>query len=188
MTADYFEQELNTRCGTGNGRRYRLRWSDATHTWNVEQQVARATEVPVEGGDPDLAIRARDGYALVLQFSPSKTMRCPECRSLIELPILDIAEVRCDHCASRPDLYDRQMWFTGYFPLGERLLTYLERTAPKRGDAWAKEMDEENKRVINNINKRSGNLIEAIAADYWKQVAQIQQIGYGNGPASHGRL
>lgn len=185
MYPETFERELTARCSTPS-RPYRVRWNGRTETFAVEQKVARATEVP-PNGDDFATSRVRDGYALVMEFSPTPTMKCPECGFRIELPALKIAEVRCAYCDVR-ETHDRQMFFTGYFPLCDALLTYLERTAPKRGAKWVEEMQRQNARVVSAGNRKFRNHAEAVASDYWKQVGNVPQVGYGNGPVSFGVL
>jgi hypothetical protein len=152
----------------------------------VEQKVSRATEIPVEGDD-FVTQRVRDGYGHVMTFSALPYMRCPECCQSIQLPLLQIAEVRCEYCNAR-DSHDRKIWFTGYFPLCDKLLVELERTAPKRGTKWLKEMEANNRRVELASKRKFRNHAEAAAKDYWNQVAGNTVVGYGRGPASHGVL
>ena len=182
VNADTFADALSRRCGA----HYRLRWSPTKDLWMVEQKVARALEVPADG-DPDITARVRDGYGLVMQFSPVPYMFCPECRSRLDLPHLQIGEVRCDYCRIRPSTHDNQMWFTGYFPLCEKLLLYLEKTAPKREGRWRAEVETQNHQLAAAAESRYANTTDAIARSYWGQVVGNLTVGYGSGPASFGR-
>jgi hypothetical protein len=155
----------------------------------VEQKVSHAIEVPPEGDD-FITSRVRDGYGLVMEFSARPFKICEECGSKVPLPVLEIAEVGCDFCntASRINTHDKKLWFTGYFPLCDKLIEHLERTAPKRNGAWIAEMEAQNRRAALAPKRAFRNHAEAVAKDYWNQVAGNTVIGYGGGPASLGRL
>jgi hypothetical protein len=180
MRPDTFIQELNARCDVTGQRPYRIRFNERLSTFMIEQKVSRAIEVPAIGDDFATS-RVRDGYALVLQGHTKPFLICGECDKQHVLPVLKSAEIRCD-CHLSSELTEKQMWFTGYYPLCDSLLTSLERTAPKRGMAWIKEMNEENKRIAAEPRRKRRQSLMDISGDYFKQV------GYGHGPASHGVL
>lgn len=187
MRPDTFIDALNARCNITGQRPYRLRWDPHTETFALEQKVSRAIEIPAVGDD-FVTARVRDGYGLVLNFAPAPTMRCPDCGTRLPLAVMKSAEVRCDFCAALPDTHDRQMWFLGYFPLCDRFLTYLERTSPKRAEALLKQMDRDNNAVLAQSRQKLRTNVADVAGDYWHQVAETPRVGYGNGPASFGRL
>lgn len=190
MYPETFEAILTGRCGS-QSRPYRLRHNPRTDTYCIEQKVARAHEVPAEGDD-FVTARVRDGYALVMEFAAKPYKVCPQCHLKIDLPIMEIAEVRCSYCnsESRAASTDNNIWFTGYFPLCDKLIERLESTAPKRGTAWVKEMEVRNERLAAAKRREFRNYAMAVSGDYWNQVAGNTVVGYTgrNAPASFGRL
>lgn len=188
MTPETFERELNARCAPHRDRHFRLRQSIFDKAeWFIEQKVSRATEVPV-GGDPDLHKRVSDGYALVMRFYRAPVIACPQCGHDVRLPEMRIGETRCEYCHARPQSYGVQLFFTGYFPLCDALIAHLERTSLKRGDAWVKEMVRKNAQVAEQKRKAVQNVGRDIALDWRTQIGQVPHVGWGNGPASLGRV
>jgi hypothetical protein len=188
MYPETFERIMTGRCSTPS-RPYRLRLNRRTNKYAIEQKVSRAIEIPAEGDD-FVTARVRDGYGLVMEFSASPYKVCPQCHLKIDLPVMQIAEVRCSYCndESRASGTDNNIWFEGYYPLCDKLIEALERTAPKRGAAWVAEMEARNERLARTKKQDFRNYSSAVAGDYWNQVAGNTVIGYGSGPASHGRL
>lgn len=178
MLAETFEQELKTRLGED----YRLRWSESRHVWMIEQQAGKETSVPVESGD-DVAIRARDGYTLVMEFSDIPTAACPQCFQRYTLPHLKIGEVKCRMCDALG--YDRQIMTVGFFPLCDALLEYLERTSLKRHDAWRKEFHARAEKLKKDRKRKFDNHCEAVGKDYYNNAAGVLQFGYTKAGTPH---
>lgn len=169
LRPETFESILETRLGSP----YRLRWSGEHQRWCVEQKVARAIDSP---GSDDGSIRLRDGYALVLQFNPRPFLVCDGCYRALPIPFMQIGEVRCDYCLEVND--ERKMWFDGYFPLAERTIEYLERSAPKRAKERIREIEEANAALERSQERARHNILESLAKDYWNRVSGTLQVGY----------
>src|SRR5687767_7794014 len=70
------------------GRRFRIRWSLRKGAWHIEQRVGRAALAPLRIAEwDDSLIRARDGYALVMEVRPGTTMPCPFCHGKVEVAV-----------------------------------------------------------------------------------------------------
>lgn len=178
MTAETFERELQLRMG----RDYRLRWSPSRHLWCIEQQVGRAVyDVP---GSDDAAIRIRDGYALCCEIHPTPWMECKECHLRLDLPVLGYGEVRCPYCEMKTGQV--QAYFGGYYPLGEQLLQRLERTSPKRAEAWRMEMNRKNRARLQERARDWDNYQDALWGEYYNRLADRPQVGYGGSIKSTG--
>jgi hypothetical protein len=114
----------------------RLRWSQKQEVWCIEQQVGRASALPIRL-DPfdDGLIRRRDGYALVMEVRPGNHMACPRCRTKLKVPEFKVAEVRCQVCTAQGiDAAYKAAWW----PLGECLLDELKKLDPERVDTVAR--------------------------------------------------
>lgn len=173
MTPDTFQHELDVRFGTGV---LRLRHSAAHETWCIEQKVGRGTyEVPYTLGD-DRAIRVHDGYALVAEVTTVPYVKCPTCRQHVPVKPAAFAEVRCAYCNARGE---HEMFFVGHFPLCDRLLTHIEKTSPKRGDVWKREMDDKNAALAAEKRRDYENYTDAVMTDWFPQIAGIEQVGAG---------
>lgn len=156
------------------GPNYRLRRSAVSPRWRVEQKISRAFDYP---GNDDRAIMLRDGYHLVLDTPDGDTVRCPKCDSLLALPLFERAEFSCPLCLSHGE---RKRLVDGYFPLVDRTLLYLERRHPRRGTAFAQEIERENRLLAESRKRDTRNLAEDIALDKWNRVANISQYGYNS--------
>lgn len=171
MTPERFEQELNARMGRDFDMKYRVRESPNQQFWLIEQKVGRgAVEVPMRESDESYA-RARDGYGLVLRTLKYPRFQCPSCCLTVSpVPEMAIGEVRCAYC---DDLGERNIFFLGYFPLCDKLLTHLEQTHPKRGDKWQQEHAAHNKRNMAETDRKAHTLLEGIFTDDWRRIQQI---------------
>lgn len=171
MNPETFEQLMQLRLG----RDFRLRWIPQTETWNIEQKVGRGTvEVPLSYSDPAYE-RVRDGYALVMEISPSPHMRCDTCRAHIDVPVGKFAETRCSFCYS---MGEKSMWFIGYFPLSDMLLTHLDRLKPERVSDAIRERIKKNYEVERTRTRDYENRRDAHLRDYHSHIVGIPQFGY----------
>src|SRR5690606_6396627 len=101
--------------------RLRVRWSEASKQFLIEQKVARATPRRVLPND-DEAIRQRDGYAFVLSVTPGDRTACPRCARTVKVPVLEMKTAKCGACGHE--------FRACYFPLGHALLQHLRYTDP----------------------------------------------------------
>lgn len=173
MTPERFERDLNSRMGTPFDTAYRVRESPDHQAYLVEVRVGRGTyETPLGEGDERYA-RVRDGYALVLRTLKYPYFRCGECNMTLQAPTMLFGEVTCPHC---PRQDSRSIYFVGYFPLCDRLLDHLERTHPKRGDAWAREDAAANAARTKADARANRTHIEGIVDDHLYGLRGIDRV------------
>ena len=130
----------------------------------------------IDEGDDSL-IRARDGYAPVMEICPGDRAPCPKCGTTLRVPHLAIREVRCPQCAR--DGRDAK-WVMGYYPLGEVLLQHLRRIDPRRGgtkDVVA-ELDRRNRARLRAKEKELSTLSEDVLKDRFTELFDIHSVGF----------
>lgn len=184
--------------------RLRLRWSHQRSAYQVEVQCGRRThDIPLHNPQDDDCIRAREGYARVMEVLPRPAFDCParvsqepgapRCGVKLEVPMRERVEVTCLNC--------RQHGRDGrtraeYWPLDDRLLDRLKQIDPKR--QWAhqqvNEMDLGNKRAEMRAELDTLNELDAFNLDYYSTLAGIPSFAYTkhtawhNAPASPGHI
>ena len=160
----------------------RVRWSLKRQTWQVEQQVGVAQALPpirIDEGRDDL-IRARDGYAFVMEVAPGDRVPCPKCGLTVKLPHLETREVPCTYCRGKGR--DATV-IGGYWPLGDALLQHLRRTNPFRPSSEG-EAVERMARESDAYNANVQRLEEEAARQHGEDVLfdalihQIPKVGY----------
>lgn len=166
MKPETFETLMNTRLGDG----YRLRWSMEKKLWVIEQKIGRGVFEVYGHPESDSTIRLRDGYALVLEFRSDPIFKCPSCGFHLRAPEMKIAEIRCGYCELTNE---RQIFYTGYYPLCDRLLEKLESTHPRRAHIWRKEMDDRNKQIVKEVERRDKLNLEAILEERHNSIVGI---------------
>ena len=172
MTKETFEETLNHRLAYAD-HPYRVRWSDEKQVWCIEQKMNRGvfdTPASRDGG-----IRLRDGYALVCEICPSPTFRCPDCLSHLPAPVLKFAEVKCKRCQL---LGEKSLFFLGYFPFCDKLISHLEKTSPRRAAERARERDKENERIMRMGEKDYENRFDSFMRERHSSVVGIPSWGY----------
>lgn len=167
MNRETFEGLLQRLVGDPIGVSYRVRWSNRSQTYQIEQQVGRGLFELSADPDDDVSVRARDGYFLVMAVSPSPRVKCEECGFYTEeLPALKPISVTCAYCQKRGVHTHLQC---AYFPLGDRLLEWLEKTSPKRGYQWQKGANERNRMLVKmkqaDIVRDRDNMLTEMAPD-----------------------
>lgn len=161
------------------GGRIRMRWSNQRGEWHVEQKVGRAQSPKFYiSNEDDAAIRAKDGFALVMRVRPGDRMPCPACGSTLKVPMFEIREVSCDYCRYRG--HDGRH-LACYFDLeSDRLVEHLIRIDPNRhwSNKLVERIDAANDALLAQREKDFRNTIEAVTKDNFKQIADIPMVGY----------
>jgi len=159
--------------------RLRCRWSHQRGEWHIEYKVGRGRPPAffVSGYD-DAAIRAKDGYALLIAVRTGDRMPCPRCGYEMKVPVRMLAESRCDYCRAQ-GLDGR--YPAAYFDLdSDSLLDYLARLDPYR--SWRhglhKQADANNERILREKERAFANHIEAVTKDNYNQLVGIPSVGY----------
>jgi hypothetical protein len=67
----------------------------------------------------------------------------------------------------------------------DKTLLYLERTSPRRGLAWSKEIDQANAALMQGMYRDTRNVAEALAKDAWNRVSGAIQFGRTKGGTPH---
>lgn len=165
----WFEEELHRE----SDGRYRVRWSPKRSRFQVEEKVARKVlpRRPIESIDDD-AIRATDGYALVMEVCPGDRTQCPRCGRSTHVTKLRVATSRCEWC---------QKEFRAFFwPLSDSLLQHLRYINPDRG-GWERVMpqvDQSESRREAAMRRARHNATEAIWKEDFNRAFDIQSVGY----------
>lgn len=166
---DWFRRQLEAE----SDGRLRIRWSHQAHRFLIEARTARPQPLHarVESWD-DQAIRARDGYELVMDVAPGDRSRCPQCQRWTHLPIRRVAEAKCEHCGHT---------FRAFFwPLDEALLQHLRYIDPDRGglERVFREADAGEDLRDARLRRHRRNQTEAIWKEDYARVAGIPSVGY----------
>lgn len=183
LSLSTFEHALQVACGN----EFRVIHSLHDDHIHVEVKAEPWQEVVDSEHNPDGRRRLHDHYRLAFRFRPAPYVICPECHFKVDIPTMTVGEVSCDYCASRGG---KQYWFTGYFPLAQATLTYLERNAPKRAKTRAAEIDAHNAQLARAQAQYRSDSLQAIARDYYYRAVDTKMVGYtgGNGrPHAYGR-
>lgn len=119
---------------------YRVRWSLKKGCWQLEQQCGRGALPPLRIDEADDSlVRARDGYWLVMEFSPGDRMPCPGviqnnprqvCGWPMKVAMRESRESTCSVCRSK-GRDGRTM--AAHWPFDELLLEHLRFTDPLKG-------------------------------------------------------
>lgn len=161
------------------GGRIRIRWSDFRQEWHVEQKVGRATHPKFYvSNEDDLAVRARDGFSLVMRIRPGDRMPCPACGTTLKVPVNEIREVTCEYCRYRG--HDGRH-VASYFDLdSDRLVEHLIRIDPTRhwSHKLVERLDAANDALLKQREREFKNTIESVTKDNFRQIADIPMTGY----------
>lgn len=179
LNPETFESAMQARLG----RDFRLRWEPRAEVFCIEQKSAHGTyENPTDYSDPAYE-RVRDGYSLVMEIAPRPWVKCVECTGIIPLPELRFAEVRCPWCAYKGE---KEIHFTGYFPLSDRLLEHLDRLSPKRVLDAARERDKRNYEAKRTAARDYDNRSEAILSEPARKIVRdAETLGWTPRGAQH---
>lgn len=159
--------------------RLRARWSVRNRTYQIEQQVGRASLPPIRiEADRDDLICARDGYGYVLEVAQGDRMCCPECQwTELTVPVREFVDIRCPYCASK----GRQgRLVAGYFPLDDSLIEHLKKIDPEGTYAQnlTKDIDRRNQQRDTSLERGLTTTVEGHADERFNQVVGIESFGY----------
>jgi hypothetical protein len=160
--------------------RIRARWSNRRQEWHLEYKIARGkATVPfyIDSND-DPAIRARDGYALLMAVRTGDRMPCPRCGYELKVPIFEKAEAICQYCV----MHGRDGRTAAvFFPLdGDQLIQYLISLDPLRTyrDGLHKRADANNELRQAARERKFKNEIQAHTLDNYNKLVGIESVGY----------
>jgi hypothetical protein len=126
------------------GGRFRIRWSDKMHEFQLEQKVMTGQIMPpplISDEDSltatarydtydDNWIRARDGYFYVMSLRNGDRMPCPICGLTVPVPVLETRESVCEGCK----LHGRDgRYVAAFYPFNHLLLEHLHDIDPLNG-------------------------------------------------------
>ncbi len=172
---EYFESKLSSLFDN----RLRIRWSNARQEWHLEFKVGRGKLANLKVSEyDDHVIRARDGYGFMMAISEGDRTPCPRCGYTVKVPMFEMAEATCNLCrlGGKDGRYP-----IAYYPLeGDTLIQHLIKMDPLRTyrDGIAKRVDAQNDRVLKAAERKFENDIEAITKENFKQLVEIQSVGY----------
>lgn len=159
------------------GGRFRVRWSQSRHRWQLECKVATTilAPSPVDPRDDDM-IRAVDGYDYYAEVCPGTLTPCEHCGKDMQATVREFRRIECPHC--------REKSIACFWPLTDSLLEQLRSTDPNRG-GYARIKQEFAQAKIEKQRKqmfaRQEALYAAISdARFWMH----EKVGYGNHKAA----
>lgn len=190
----YISSEFQERLDEVFHGRFRVRWSDKMHEFQLEQKVATGQLMSPPPQDPeaeterwdtydDNFIRARDGYFYVMSIRNGDRMPCPICAGLdgqhteLKVPVFETRETVCYRC----QLMGRDGRFAAvHFDLDDRFIEHIRNLDPETdGPQRARQ------RIRANRARHQNRLqAELDAADYAVQFNKNQvdnnpMVGYG---------
>jgi hypothetical protein len=151
----------------------RIRWSNATQQWHIEQKVGRQT-LPKHYVKPndDRAIRLRDGMEFVLAITPGDRAGCPQCGTTVHVPVMCWKEAKCSKC--------QHTFRAMYWPLNDALLEHLRWSDPYRSGlerVW-KDLTEGEARQARVKRRDRNNYLEDATRDLYNGIHGIPTFGY----------
>ena len=165
----WFAEELHSQ----SGGRYRVRWSPKRLRFQLEEKVGRAVlpRRPLDSTDDD-AVRATDGYGLVMEICPGDRTRCPRCARWTKVTTLRVGTSKCEKCNKE---------FRAFFwPLSHSLLQHLRYINPDTGghERIFPQVDASEARRDAKMRRDRHNHTETVWKDGFTQAFGIQSVGY----------
>lgn len=158
--------------------RLRIRWSEASKEFHIEQKVGHGFSLgmPVSEDD-DALIRARDGYHYVMSIRDGDRMPCPECGFTLRVPVRDTEDLRCGFCQLQGKT---TRVVAGFWPLDDALITHLQKIDPLRGkqDEIAEAADRRNRLLVQSRENDAFAPGNAYAEEAYNRMVGIPQVGY----------
>jgi hypothetical protein len=159
------------------GGRFRCRWSQARHRWQLEKKVATAIlpPAPVDPRNDDI-IRAVDGYDFYAEVCPGTTTACEHCGGDMKATIRSFTRTTCERCGEKS--------IACFWPLTDSLLEQLRSTDPDRG-GYRRLKEELAQATIERKRKQLQQRQEAFFgvledARFWMH----EKVGYGSRKAA----
>ena len=158
--------------------RLRIRYSQREQEWHIEQRVGRAAmpERYISLHDDD-AIRARDGYILVMNVTTGDRMPCPTCGMELKVPPFETVDVKCPFC----ELKGKQTHVVaGFYPLeGDALIQHLRHIDPERGASLELAADADRRNNARTASRERDALDASYGvAENFNRLFDIAQVGY----------
>lgn len=152
--------------------RLRIRWSDSSNQWLIEEKVGRASAPAHARSYDDNLTRAAQGYSLVLTVAPGDRERCRKCGSTVKLPVFDFAETKCQTCGS--------LTRSCFWPLTDMLLEHLRKIDPLRDgpSRLRDEADAATRKASAERERRLSGSIEDHTKDLINTFGGFTSLGY----------
>jgi len=171
--------------------RFRVRWSEKRHEFQLEQKVGTGQVLAPPPLDPDSStdrydtysdewIRARDGFFLVMSLRNGDRMPCPVCGLTVRVPIMETRESHCEFCR---DKGRDGRYVAAFYPLNHILIEHIRDIDPYNGGVErrrkrAKQRPNETKKM--DELKQDLDLSDYIVGkDSRNQVEANPMVGYG---------
>lgn len=157
--------------------RLRIRWSNVTNEYHIEQRVARGMINFPPGLTPDETERLRDGYIYVMSIRNGDRMPCPKCGTTLRVPLREIKELSCGQC-KKNGVEHRVA--AGYFPLDDTLITHLQSIDPLKGmsKALRNKIDAHNAKYTAEQRQKVLDNVYSKGAEDFNRIAGIPTKGY----------
>lgn len=174
--------------------RFRVRWSDKQHEFQLEQKVQTGQVLLPPPIDPDAPdhydtysdewVRARDGYFFVMSLRNGDRMPCPTCGLTVPVPMMETRETVCEHCQFQGrDGHYR----ASFFPFNHLLLEHIRAMDPLSSDVKRtyKAMQLRQKEKWNRKMRAEVDQADYRVTFNKNQVEDNPMTGYGPKTAQH---
>lgn len=175
--------------------RFRIRWSDKRHEFQLEQKVHTGQVMMPPPIDPDAPdhfdtysdewIRARDGYFLTMSLRNGDRMPCPVCGLTVPVPVMETRESMCEHCKA----HGRDgRYIAAFYPEWNHiLLEHIRAIDPLSSDInrTRKAMRARQIEKMERDNRMAVQMGEDAVIDNKNQVEDNPMTGYGPKTAQH---
>ena len=157
--------------------RLRIRWSNVTNDYQIEQKVARGIINFPPGLSEDETIRLQDGYIFVMSIRNGDRMPCPRCGSTLRVPLREIKELSCPSCKTN---HSEHRTAAGFFPLDDSLIQHLESIDPLKGMSRAlrNKIDAHNEKYTADQRQKVLDDAWSKGAEDFNRIAGIPTKGY----------
>jgi hypothetical protein len=172
-------QEFTERLNRDFDGRLRVKWSNFSKRYRIEQRAARGQMWPdkpiLENDDEQQMIR--DGYFFVMDITPGDKTQCAKCNTWLNVPIREVRIIACPVCKMMGRTYRMNL---GFFPLTDSLIDYLKGIDPERGlPAKAIEkMRSNNEQQMLSMQRSMSNNGEAYGKENFNRIVGIPQFGH----------
>lgn len=168
------------------GGRYRIRWSDRLHTFQLEQkiQTGQVDLMPPVDEDgtydthSDRWVRARDGFAYIMALTPGDRMPCPLCNLTLKVPVMKTGETHCERCIAQGK---DGKYVAAYFPFNHIFIEHLRKIDPYSDLPYRQyqAMKQRDQSRMGNLKRQALDNAGDATLDDKLQVFEIPHTGYG---------